>query len=66
MNEPIFDKVRVIANDLTNKFLEKKYDKIILVYNKFKNAASQTPSHEQLLPIENNSNVNNKIKRLYF
>ena len=66
MNEPIFDKVRAIANDLTNKFLEKKYDRIILVYNKFKNAASQIPSHEQLLPIQNNSNVNRKSKDYIF
>ena len=66
VNEPIFDKVRAIANDLTNKFLEKKYDRIILVYNKFKNAASQIPSHEQLLPIQNNSNVNRKSKDYIF
>ena len=66
MNEPIFDKVRAIANDLTNKFLEKKYDRIILVYNKFKNAASQIPSHEQLLPIQNNTNVNRKSKDYIF
>ena len=34
------------------KFLEIEYDSVILVYNKFKNAAVQIPSHEQLLPIQ--------------
>ena len=51
LNEPSFLEVSKIANDVTNQFLEKKYDKIVLIFNKFKNAASQIPYHEQLLPI---------------
>jgi F-type H+-transporting ATPase subunit gamma len=32
-------------------FLSKQFDKVVLVYNQFKNAAVQTPVEEQLLPI---------------
>lgn len=66
VNEPSFDQVNNIANNLTSKFLEKEYDKIILVYNKFKNAASQIPSHEQLLPIVNKSNLDSQSKDYIF
>jgi len=52
IDNPNFEEVVVLSNFLMNKFLEKEYDSVILVYNKFKNAAVQIPSHEQLLPIQ--------------
>ena len=55
-----FDSVAAIAEKLMELFLEGEYDKIELVYNKFKNAASQDLMTEQFLPIvpiENESNV---------
>ncbi|WP_298923327.1 ATP synthase F1 subunit gamma [uncultured Allomuricauda sp.] len=46
-----FDNVAVIAQDLMNHFTEGNYDRIELVYNKFKNAATQIVMSEQFLPI---------------
>lgn len=50
-----------IAETLMNTFVEAKADKIILVYNKFKNAATQEIMTEQFLPIvpaEGEANAN--------
>lgn len=46
-----FDNVANIAEILMNKFTDEHVDKIILVYNKFKNAATQEIMTEQFLPI---------------
>ncbi len=46
-----FDNVSEIAEMLMQKFADGDYDKIILVYNKFKNAATQLVMNEQFLPI---------------
>lgn len=48
-----FDNVVAIAEDLMKEFENKKYDKIILVYNQFKNAATQIMKDEQFLPVVN-------------
>jgi F-type H+-transporting ATPase subunit gamma len=45
-----FDNVSVIAEELMQLFREGKYDKIVLVYNQFKNAATQLIQSEQFLP----------------
>ncbi|MAO07425.1 MAG: ATP synthase F1 subunit gamma [Alteromonas sp.] len=47
-----FDNNAEIAQKLMDLFAEGKYDKIVLVYNKFKNAATQVVIHEQFLPIK--------------
>ena len=47
-----FDNVAVIAEKLMNLFAEGRFDRIELVYNQFKNAATQIPTIEQFLPIE--------------
>ncbi len=47
-----FDNTAVIAQNLMNLFTEGTYDKIVLVYNKFKNAATQIIMKESFLPIE--------------
>lgn len=57
-----FNNVAAIAEELMLLFTEGKYDKIEIVYNKFKNAATQIVMTEQFLPIvpiegESNSNV---------
>ncbi len=41
-----------IAEEIINYFVEGEYDRIDLVYNQFKNAATQIITHEQLLPVE--------------
>ncbi|MDP2722958.1 MAG: ATP synthase F1 subunit gamma [Bacteroidales bacterium] len=56
INTEIFDHLKfndavVIAEEMMQLFLDKKYDKIIIVYNQFKNAASQILQVEQLLPV---------------
>ena len=46
-----FDNVAIIANILTDKFISGDYDKIEIVYNQFKNAATQIVQTEQFLPL---------------
>ena len=46
-----FENVAAIAENMMADFASKKYDKIILVYNQFKNAAVFQLSTEQFLPI---------------
>jgi F-type H+-transporting ATPase subunit gamma len=46
-----FDNVAVIAEELMDLFTTGAYDKIEIVYNKFKNAATQIVMTEQFLPI---------------
>ena len=56
-----FENVAEIAEMLMDKFVEGEFDKIELVYNKFKNAATQIVMTEQFLPIvpvEEDANVN--------
>lgn len=56
-----FDNVAAVAENLMERFVEGEYDRIELVYNKFKNAATQIVMTEQFLPIvpvEGDSNTN--------
>ncbi|SNR45999.1 ATP synthase F1 subunit gamma [Dokdonia pacifica] len=46
-----FDNVAVIAEDLMERFATGEFDKIEIIYNKFKNAATQIVTTEQFLPI---------------
>jgi F-type H+-transporting ATPase subunit gamma len=46
-----FDTVSVIANTITELFLTGGYDKVELIYNQFKNAATQIVQTEQFLPL---------------
>src|SRR3970282_637182 len=46
-----FDNVAAIADTLTQKFVTGEYDKIELIYNQFKNAATQIVQVEQFLPL---------------
>ena len=52
-DELSFENISLIGDLLMNKFLSKEFDKIEIVYNKFKNAATQIVTSEQFLPIEN-------------
>ncbi|MBS9773909.1 MAG: ATP synthase F1 subunit gamma [Tenacibaculum sp.] len=58
-----FDTVSEIAVQLMDLFADKKYDKIELIYNQFKNAATQIAMVEQFLPIQSvqTSNENEEI-----
>ena len=46
-----FDNVSFIANTITELFLTGGYDKVELIYNQFKNAATQIVQTEQFLPL---------------
>ena len=46
-----FDTVSEIAQILTDKFTSGEYDKIEIVYNEFKNAATQIVQTQQFLPL---------------
>lgn len=46
-----YENAAALAEKLMRYFEEKKYDRIIFVYNQFKNAATQIMVHEQFLPI---------------
>ena len=55
------ENVSLIAESLMEMFISEDFDKIDIVYNKFKNAATQVVVSEQFLPIsdvEDNSNNN--------
>ena len=51
-NEITFEGVAEIAETIMSSFVEEKYDKVILVYNQFKNAATQILMKENYLPVE--------------
>ena len=50
-----FENISTIADRVMSMFLNKEYDSVQIVYNKFKNAATQIVTQEQYLPIENNN-----------
>jgi F-type H+-transporting ATPase subunit gamma len=63
---PVFDKltyenVAAIAQKVMNDFADKKYDKVVLIYNSFKNAATQIVKTEQFLPIKTEKSENNVV-----
>ena len=56
-----FDNVAEIAERIMNMFAKGEYQKVEIIYNRFKNAATQIPTVEQFLPIvplEGSSNAN--------
>lgn len=50
--ELTFDNAAKIAGQVMDDFSAAKYDRVVVVYNQFKNAAVQYVINEQLLPIE--------------
>jgi F-type H+-transporting ATPase subunit gamma len=62
-----FDNTATIAEKLMKLFVDGDYDKIELVYNKFKNAATQIVTNEVFLPIiQENKTDTNTIKDYIF
>jgi F-type H+-transporting ATPase subunit gamma len=54
-----------MANEFLNDFLSSKYSTVEVVYNQFKNAATQILSHETYLPVKLYVKENNNIKSDY-
>ena len=55
-----FENISAIAEKLMSVFLNEEFDSVQIVYNKFKNAATQIVIQEQYLPIENNDSENDQ------
>tara|TARA_B100001115_G_scaffold183715_1_gene183474 strand:+ start:35 stop:898 length:864 start_codon:yes stop_codon:yes gene_type:complete len=55
-NDLTYENVAQISEKIMKKYLSEKYDKVILVYNQFKNAATQIIMNENYLPVENTEN----------
>ena len=47
-----FDNTSEIAQSIMNSFIDGQYDKVVLLYNQFKNAATQIVMNEPYLPVE--------------
>lgn len=52
-DELTYSKVSEVAQQVMDQFEEKAYDEVVLVYNRFKNAATQIVQTEPFLPIVN-------------
>ncbi len=52
-----FDNVSAIADEIMQIFREGRYDQVVLVYNQFKNAATQIIVTEQFLPLASDNNA---------
>ena len=46
-----FDNVMPVAEEIMDQFIDREYDRVMLVYNQFKNAAVQILTTEQFLPV---------------
>ena len=63
-DELTYDNAVILAEKLMKYFEDKKYDRIIFVYNQFKNAATQILVHEQFLPIVSQQTTDNEQQTL--
>jgi F-type H+-transporting ATPase subunit gamma len=60
-NDLTFENVSNVAEGIMQQFVDGNYDKVILVYNQFKNAATQIIMNENYLPIQTTSNEGEQI-----
>ncbi|MCX6300826.1 MAG: ATP synthase F1 subunit gamma [Bacteroidia bacterium] len=58
LNNLTFDNVAVVAEEIMKKFVSKEYDRVEVIYNHFKNAAVQSLTDEQFLPVESTPSGN--------
>jgi F-type H+-transporting ATPase subunit gamma len=63
-SNPSFESISHLAEDLIDKFTAKKIDKVIIIYNEFKNAATQILTNIQYLPIQSVQNDISKLKNI--
>ena len=63
-NAPSYEPIAKLADDLMEKFKRKEVDKVLLIYNEFKNAATQILVSEQYLPIKPSETENRKLKNI--
>ena len=60
-----YSNIKEIAETVMQKFSDKEYDEVKLVYNHFKNAATQIVTKEEYLPIEESADENNSVSGDY-
>ena len=51
LDKPSFDAIATLADSVMQSFCDKKYDRVELIYNQFKNSLVQILSTEQFLPV---------------
>lgn len=56
-----FDNVAQVAHSIMQQFLNGDYDKVVLIYNQFKNAATQIIMKENFLPVQQITSENDKV-----
>lgn len=59
-----FEAVAKIAESVMHDFATEKYDRVEIVYNQFKNAATQLITTEQMLPIQPAAKTADKAKKM--
>lgn len=68
-DQPAYENVSAVARGLMDEFSKGQYDAIEVVYSHFRNAATQTPTAEQWLPVPKNAPAMNvkpsKVKADY-
>ena len=65
-NEISFSAVSKIAEEIMTVFVNGEYDRVYLVYNQFKNAATQNVMQESFLPVQNeNDKTTQKIDYIF-
>jgi F-type H+-transporting ATPase subunit gamma len=62
---PNYDRATEVSNLLMNSFKNKKTDSIEIIYNQFKNAATQILINEQFLPIKQKEQTGKKSNTEY-
>lgn len=63
-DEMSFENASLIAENVMKMFRDKKFDRVEIIYNQFKNAASQELVAEQFLPVEPVKPVEGDINKL--
>lgn len=63
LDKPSFDTIATLADSVMQSFCDKKYDRVELIYNQFKNSLVQILSTEQFLPVVPKSAASVTLKR---
>ena len=60
-----FNDAKIIGDEIINLFNDNEFDRCILFFNNFKNVITQIPQAQQIIPAENNSNLNEENNQSY-
>ncbi len=64
LDNPSFDNVSALADNIMKQFEEKLFDHVEIIYNQFKNSLTQVLTTEQFLPIIQNTQNNRDIQNI--